>query len=283
MSAPVEFVVLSDTHLVPHGQQIYGLDPRARLDAAVAFLNAHHEDAQFCLIAGDLAHWGEQAAYENVAAALEALRIPVVLMMGNHDKRAPFRTVFPDACDDGNGFVQTSRDLGTATLITLDTLNEDAGTHAGYLCAARLNFLDTALRAAPVGKPVVLAQHHPTRDLGLPSMDAIKLQNADDEWAVFERVGRKPDLMLHGHVHRPIFGTWRGIPFHIQRALSHQVAYDSKMVDHIPGSHEAPDLSVVRIADGDITVHQRSFLYDGPLFNLDDPQAVRGKLESLNK
>ena len=87
MSAPVEFVVLSDTHLVPHGQQIYGLDPRARLDAAVAFLNAHHEDAQFCLIAGDLAHWGEQAAYENVAAALEALRIPVVLMMGNHEKK----------------------------------------------------------------------------------------------------------------------------------------------------------------------------------------------------
>ena len=279
-SETLSFVVLADTHFVPRGGSLYGLDPRARLEAAVAMINREHADAAFVLIAGDLAHWGEAGAYESFAEAIAPLGPPVVLMLGNHDRRAAFRAVFAEADDDGAGFVQGVRGFAAATLITLDTLDEAGRTHAGLLCAARLEFLERALAEAPADRPIILAQHHPAREVGIPSMDKIRLLNAGDLWAVFERTGRRPDLMLHGHVHRPIFGTWRGIPIHIQRALNHQVGYD-RAGERIPGTHEAPDLSVVTVDGEGIVIHQRSFLYDGPAFFLDDPDAAAGRIAGV--
>jgi hypothetical protein len=76
-----------------------------------------------------------------------------------------------------------------------------------------------------------------------------------------------------GHLHRPIAGTWRGIPFHIQRALTHQVAFDFETDGHIPGTHESPDYSLVTVETGNVVIHQCSFLYDGPAFSLHDPKA----------
>ncbi len=276
-----EIVVLTDTHFVPAGRRLYGLDPRARLDAAVRLINAEHAGADLVLVTGDLAHWGEEAAYAALAQALAPLVPPMLLMMGNHDRRAPFRGVFPGAERDADGFVQTVRIFPDLTLIALDTLDEEGAagvTHAGFLCAQRLGFLERALREAPTDRPLLLAQHHPGARLGLPSMDRIALANPEDERAVFERTGRRPDLMLHGHVHRPIFGLWQGIPYHIQRALNHQVAYDATTEDHIPGSHEAPDLGVVRMIDGMPVIHQRPILYGGPWFSLSDPEAAAGRI-----
>lgn len=272
-----KLVVLTDTHFVPAGRRLYGLDPRARLDAAVAAVNRDHADAALVLIAGDLAHRGEPGAYAALAEALAPLVPPVVLMLGNHDRRAPFRAVFPDADDDGAGFVAGLRVHAAFTLVTLDTLDEDGPTHAGRLCARRLDGLARALGEAPADRPLLLAQHHPACDLGIPSMDRIRLAHPEAEWDVFACAGRRPDLMLHGHVHRPVAGLWRGIPFHIQRALAHQVGYDERGT-RIPGTHEAPDLAVLRIAGGDIALHQVSFLYDGPRFFLDDPEAQAGRL-----
>ena len=48
-----------------------------------------------------------------------------------------------------------------ATVVTLDTLNEAAPNHEGMLCAARLEFLENALRFAPDDRPLLLFQHHP--------------------------------------------------------------------------------------------------------------------------
>ncbi|MGF1500763.1 MAG: phosphodiesterase [Paracoccaceae bacterium] len=272
-----EIVVLTDTHFVPDGRTLYGLDPRARLDAAVRLINADHAGAALVLIAGDLAHWGEESAYEALREALAPLRPPVLLMLGNHDRRATFRAVFPEAEDDGAGFVQAVRALPGATLVILDTLDEGGPSHAGLLCPHRLAFLGRALAEAPDDRPLILAQHHPAARIGLPAMDRIALANPDAERAVLARAGRRPDLILHGHVHRPVFGLWAGIPFHIQRALNHQVAYDAETAEYIPGSHEPPDMAILRILDGAPLIHQRPVLYDGPRFSLADPEAVRGR------
>ena len=43
------------------------------------------------------------------------------------------------------------------------------------------------------------------------------LTNGEAERDVIARTP-KPDYMFMGHLHRPIAGSWRGIPFHIQRA-----------------------------------------------------------------
>lgn len=270
--AAMNFVILTDTHFVRPGARLYGLDPVARLAAAIEVINRDHADIACVVFTGDLAHWGELAAYENLRDTLAALKAPAILMMGNHDRRAPFRSVFPHADDDGAGFVQSLRVLPAASFITLDTSDEDDPHHIGFLCDKRLGFLERALRDAPSDRPLIVFQHHPPFDTGLPHMDRIRLRNPEDEWALFQRI-RKPDLLAMGHVHRPISGSWRGIPVHIQRATVHQVAFDLVTENHIPGTHEAPDYSFVRVRGDEIVIHQRSYLYDGPFYSLHDHAA----------
>jgi hypothetical protein len=108
-------------------------------------------------------------------------------------------------------------------------------------------------------------------------MDTIRLANPEAEWEVIART-RRPDYLFMGHLHRPIAGLWKGIPFHIQRALAHQVAFDLETEGHIPGSHEAPDYSHVTVTGGQIVIHQCSFLYAGPRFSLHDKTALDGML-----
>jgi hypothetical protein len=68
-------------------------------------------------------------------------------------------------------------------------------------------------------------------------------------------------------------GEGRGIPFHIQRATSHQVAFDLVTSAYIPGTHEWADYSLVTFTGNDIVILQRSFLYEGPTFSLDGSDA----------
>lgn len=268
----MKFVILTDTHLVSAGRRLYALDPAERLARAIDVINRDHADIAFILICGDLVHHGDVAAYELLGETLGPARVPVKLMMGNHDRRGSLRTVFDRAHDDGNGFVQWAETFPACSIIALDTLDEEGQGDAGLLCEARLDFLRGALLAAPTDRPLLLFQHHPPFDVGLPSLDEIKLKNGAAEWAVMTQT-RVPDYLFIGHVHRPINGLWQGIPFHIQRALAHQVDFDFQ-AEAIPGTHELPDYSLVMVDDGQITIHTRSFLYEGPRYSLLDPEAA---------
>ena len=96
----MKFVILTDTHFVARGRKLYGLDPAERLAAAVDRINRDHPDISFVIVTGDLAHWGEDAAYENLASVLARLNAPTILLMGNHDKRDPFGRFFPGVTRD---------------------------------------------------------------------------------------------------------------------------------------------------------------------------------------
>lgn len=277
MTQALTFLILTDTHFVPPGGRLYGLDPQARLQAAIDCINRDHPELDFVIITGDLAHLGEPEAYRSLSETLAGLQVPVILLLGNHDSRPDFIEAFPEAPRDRDGFLQLVRSYPAATVITLDTLDEETRGGHGVLCERRRDFLAQALRGAPTDRPVLLFQHHPPFDTGMPHMDRIKLVNGPDLHAVFETTGRKPDYLFMGHLHRPISGTWQGIPFQVLRSLNHQVAFDLDRADHIPGTHEAPDYALVRVRDGQVLVHQRSFLYEGPLYSLQDPEAVAAR------
>ncbi|MEL6793449.1 MAG: phosphodiesterase, partial [Pseudomonadota bacterium] len=213
----MRFLQITDTHFVPAGETLYDLDPQARLARLLELAARDHPDAAFILITGDLAHHGEVAAYEALRETLAASQRPVHLMMGNHDSRAPFNKVFTEAERMEGGFVQFEIASDDASLLCLDTLRDVPGEHAGELCEARLAWLDDRLATLPQGRDWLLALHHPPLTLGLPNMDDIALTPRWSEalWEVIAE--RPPAAILCGHVHRPIHGTWRGVPFHIQR------------------------------------------------------------------
>ncbi|HUF86175.1 MAG TPA: metallophosphoesterase [Thermohalobaculum sp.] len=273
----MRFLILSDLHLVPPGAPLYGLDPLASLARAVELIVREHADAGFLVLMGDLAHAGEAAAYAALAEALALLPMPVIPLTGNHDTRAGVAAAFPDAPRDAHGFIEALQVFAEASVLTLDTLDEASTEADGVLCPARLAFLAQALAEAPADRPLLLLQHHPPMRLGLPGMDRIRLRNPEDEWAVIAR-GRRPDYLICGHVHRPVAGVWRGIPFHVQRGLAHQIAFGPVAPEEgNRGTHEPPDLGIVEIGPGGIRVHQRPIRYDGPVFRLRDPVAARAR------
>ncbi|MEM9146985.1 MAG: metallophosphoesterase [Pseudomonadota bacterium] len=209
---------------------------------------------------------------------LEPLAPPLLLMVGNHDRRSAFREASPEAVDDSAGCVQSLRVIYQLSLITLHTRDEDGSTgivHAGYLSETRLQFLERALADAPTDRPLILAQHHPAARLGLSTQDTIGLQNCEAEVGAIEHAGRRPDLLLHGHVHRPVFGLRHGIPFHIHRAFCHEKAYHTGPEPGIPDAHESPDLTVLRMIDSALVPHGRACFYDGPRFNMGEAVAGR--------
>ncbi|MEM7176780.1 MAG: phosphodiesterase [Pseudomonadota bacterium] len=257
------FVQITDLHFVPAGETLFGLSPAERLARAIELINRDHSNAEFVLITGDLAHRGEVAAYELLHEVLARLDLPVHLMVGNHDSRAAFGEVFDSPVDE-NGFIQFVVPTAEGPVICLDTLIDSPARSDGALCSDRLDWLGQRIAEVPAASPWILALHHPPMTLGMPYMDSIRLADGDPLYDVL--APRPPAMMLLGHVHRPIHGVWRGIPYHIQRGVNHQVAYTTAGTPELLFCDEPPEIGLVALAPEGPMVQTRAYLDEGPTF-----------------
>lgn len=254
----MKIIHITDTHLVLPGQRLYGLDPRGRLDAAVADINRRHGDADLVVVTGDLTHWGEPEAYRHFAAALAPLTTPYVVLVGNHDRRAACLETLSAAPRDENGFVQGVRDIGLTRLIFLDTLDETS--HAGLMCEKRLGWLAQNLAETPPDRPFLVFMHHPPFRVGIHAMDQIALAERARFAELIEPYRSRIRHLFFGHVHRPIGGSWLGIPFSTLRGTNHQVWLELHPDALHLASHEPPAYAIVLVEDDRIVVHTHDFL-----------------------
>jgi 3',5'-cyclic AMP phosphodiesterase CpdA len=267
-----KFIHLTDTHLAGPGHKLYGLDPRARLDAAIADINRHHSDASFAVVTGDLTHWGEAEAYGNFADAMAALKIPYIAMVGNHDLRQVCLETLRAAPRDSNGFVQGTRQTEHGLFVFLDTLDETS--HAGEMCAKRLDWLADRLAAAPADMSFVMFMHHPPFPVGIEAMDKIALKQSEEFADVIEPYRARIRHLFFGHVHRPISGSYGNIPFSTLRGTNHQVWFElDPEAEHL-ASHEPPAYGVVLVDRQTLVVHSHDFLDESPRFPFAAPQGV---------
>jgi len=265
----MKLIHLTDTHFVPEGKTLYGRDPRIALEHAVADINRHHSDADCAVITGDLTHWGEPEAFDNLAQVLDDLKVPTMLLLGNHDDRTAFQNSFPNQAMDEHGFAQSVRKTDAGHLIFLDT--NLTGTHAGWFCEKRRDWLSQRLdEAAAEDADVFLFMHHPPFKTYLPTMDTIGLQEADKFLAVLQPHIECIRHLFYGHVHRPIFGSWLGIPTSTIRAMNHQVRLDFTPGPDgdTPGNFEPPAYAVVLIDPYSVVIHVHDFMDDSPRFGL---------------
>lgn len=260
----MKFLQLTDTHFVPPGKELYGRNPRRALDAAVADINAHHGDAELLVVTGDLTHWGEPDAFANLAEALAPLAMPVELLIGNHDARDVFARYFPDQGRDAGGFVQSVRETSAGPFVFLDTVL--AGTHAGHYCEARSAWLAETLESLG-NRELFLFMHHPPFDTGIPASDRIGLQQKDAFRRMIEPHKHRIRHLFYGHVHRPICGSWLGIPTSTLRAMNHQVWFDMESTE-LKGSFEPPAYCVIQVADDRVVVHSHDFMDTSEKFEL---------------
>ena len=260
----LKLIHLTDTHLVDKGTRLYGLDPHERLRLAIEDINRRHGEAHSVFITGDLTNWGTPDEYKAVADALSGLQLPLHLLLGNHDIRENFQAAFPDVACDANGYIQSSVETDQGRLVYLDTLQE--GTHAGHLCADRLNWLDGQLSQS--NDAIYLFMHHPPFDVGIASLDQIGLvQKAEFEATITPYKSRIRQIFF-GHVHRPIHGEWLGIPFSTLKGTNHQVWLDVEPRDNpvIEFTYEPPCYAVVMIDEQKTLIHTHEYLYNDDVF-----------------
>lgn len=228
MEISAKLLVLTDLHLRERGETIIGLDPAARLRAVLDHALDHHGDADAMVLTGDLTHTGKGAEYAVLRHMLAEVPLPVLPMIGNHDRRAVFCAAFPDAPLSDGGFVQQIRDLDGHRIITLDSNDGPFGHHAGRLCDQRMAYLRHALEEAGGRVPLVFI-HHPPMDVGLPGMDAIKLENGAEMLALL--AAHPKAALFCGHVHRTISGSAGGVPFTLFKSPCHQAPLDLETAD----------------------------------------------------
>ncbi len=251
-----KIIWMSDPHFQEKGT-IDGLDPRARLDAALTYLNANYADADFAVLSGDLVGDDAEDDYAGIARYLAKSKIPIYPLVGNNDDRAGCRQHLALPANTMPDFVQYTVDTPDETFICLDT--HLIGSHAGQFCEARQAWLDAALRRSP-RKPTYIFMHHPPFALGLPPQDEIMLQDAE---AFLDLISEHTNVkhLFMGHVHRPTAGQIRGIPFATIGALSFQAPAPRPAWDWascvLP--QEAPQLGVLQIEKDDVVLQYIQF------------------------
>src|SRR4029450_10585305 len=148
-----------------------GVDPVARLEAAVEAVRSLDDRPDAVLVSGDLAEHAEDSEYEQVQALLGRIAAHSYVLPGNHDDRDALHRHFgvPGA---GGAPVQYAADLGPLRLLVLDSTVP--GEDRGELDRERLGWLDATLATAP-STPTLVAMHHPPLAVGIPAWDAIGL------------------------------------------------------------------------------------------------------------
>ncbi len=260
----MKLIHITDTHFVAPGLTLYGLDPHARLSAAVTDINAHHRDAELVIVTGDITHWGEPQAYASFADCMAVLKVPYVTLVGNHDLRHECLAALKSAPRDNNGFVQGFRDASRGRLIFLDTLEHD--THAGHMCDRRLSWLQQTLAETPQEKPIFLFMHHPPFNVGIDAMDQIALVEREQFSDIIKPYLGRIRHLFHGHVHRPISGSWMGVPFSTLRGTNHQVWFDLNPSSPHLASQEPPAYGVVLVTGHTVIVHAHDYMDQSPRF-----------------
>jgi 3',5'-cyclic AMP phosphodiesterase CpdA len=258
----MKLVHISDIHI--HSAAILGFDPVANFEACLGHVAAFHADADRIVITGDLTHMGRAESYQRLktmldASPLQGQRRPR-LMVGNHDSRETFASVFAETRRDANGFVQWTEETPAGLFVYLDTA--EPGTHAGHYCARRrawlIDVLDGAQRA---NRPAWLFMHHNPIAVEVAKADAIGLV----EEAAFHAILREyRDTVRHiffGHCHFTLSGQVCGIPFSAPRSTNHVCWPDfSGIVSRMGYGAFSPSYNVCFLNDAGTVIHSIDFL-----------------------
>lgn len=267
---------ITDTHILAAGKLFHAptraippsaergwshIDTAACLARAVAELNALNPRPDVVVVTGDLTDHGGPEEYANLRTLLAPLEMPAYLIPGNHDSREALRAAFGDAeYLPKDGFLHYVVNDYPLRIVALDT--HIPGQHPGELCAERLDWLDSALAAAP-DKPTVVMMHHPPFATGIEHMDRSALRQPEAFAAV---VARHPQIerILCGHLHRTISRRFAGTIVGTAPATAHQLVMDINPGSRAQFTFEPPGYQLHLWREGDGLVTHTSVFGDWP-------------------
>lgn len=194
---------ISDTHLLDPA--VDGLDAQRRLAdlrATVAHLKALDPQPDIVVHTGDVSQNATHAEYDLARAALDALEVPVLPIVGNRDRRRPFLEVFGEwiGLTPDSDFVQYAFCGGPVRLVAADTLLIE--NRVGDFCDQRRAMLE-GLLSADSDRPTVLILHHPPTDV--PALrNPLQFISPDAARLLRDVIQRNTQILriFGGHTHR---------------------------------------------------------------------------------
>ena len=200
---PSRFILMADTHVCgDRDAREHDCNPDETFQLAVKRILEVSPRPSGILVAGDCVYLhGEKRDYEALEEFVRPLRaagIPLLMAMGNHDNRAAFESIFPDAAILHGGHLKDRRcaviETPHADWYLLDSLQETNHT-PGRFGTEQLDWLAARLDTAPDKPALLLAHHYPKTkadDNGL-----------EDSEEFLKRIGPRRQVKgyIYGHSH----------------------------------------------------------------------------------
>ncbi len=214
-------VQITDTHILPPGELLYGdMDTATHLREVVGQINRMRPKPDMVLITGDLVENSDEASYQHFIDLIKPLEIPAYVIPGNHDNPQMMLEVFADtpyfpASDDT---FQYEIEIPSFRILALNSYSD--GNELPELDDQRLSWLQNQLSRSD--KPVLIAIHHPPMTTGIEFIDM-----GGSEWFQgFKSVlagHPQVKLVICGHCHADLCGRIGQVPVHMASATSHQL------------------------------------------------------------
>ena len=235
------FVHLSDLHFLedPSRPQ-HGVCSAAVFERAIPRVQAVRPD--LIVVGGDLTSDEKEGSYHRARAAFARLGSPVHAVMGNHDDRRVYRSVFHPEQPATLDPVCRAFDQGSCRFVLLDS--QLPGAVEGRMDAGQLAWLDADL-AAHRDRPTFAFVHHPPLPIGVRWLDDLGFLNGGDLVDVLARHGQVRAVFF-GHIHQPWIRRHRGIVFAGVPALAFQFS---------PTEQEATGRHIIEGTPGFRVVH----------------------------
>lgn len=249
---------ISDLHVVAE-QGPVGLlreDVMVRAHALIGDLNCFEPGLDLVVISGDTVNDARADEYEVLAGLLAHLRIPYLVVPGNHDDRKLLRTIAAHQAYSHPEWMYHKRELDKVRILALDTLSP--GEIGGRLLGDQLDWLAQEL-AQPFEGHTLIVMHHPPCKPRLGRLDGATLVEgqAQLQCLLDKQVG--PVTILCGHMHRP-FSAFLGrtlISAATSTAFEFALCLDAMQE---PPVHDAPYHYVIHAFDdhGGHAMHRRT-------------------------
>ena len=253
----MKVIQITDTHLLGVDRaNVYGTNPAHRLKRALKSIDSFHSDAAFIVITGDLADVASEEAYILTKKIISKSKLPVYLLLGNHDRRKDFSKVFPEYINE-SGFVQYVKHSNGRVFLFLDTLEE--GERYGRLCSTRMKWLEEMLFKYKKSPICIFMHHHPV-DSGLYEMDNLAdFRSRKVFWELLDKYSNIKHITF-GHLHRIMSANRGTVGLHSTRSTTFQVSYQPNIKLEYLTNKEKPAYAVIEVLkDNLVRVHHHEY------------------------
>lgn len=226
MTTPLTFVHLTDLHVgnpaVPDPSLLS--ETTDTLRTVLGAVKALDPPPAFVVVSGDLTNRGDSGSYSHLRGlfAEADLPMPVLLALGNHDRRDPFYRAMLDRTEGGSDPYDHDAVIDGLHVVVLDT--SVAGRIGGTLLPTQVDWLAARLDAVP-GPHLIVMHHGPMLDPDLPDT-AWETIGAEPSEALRAVLAGRNDVVgiLTGHIHYDRVSHWHGVP--VVTATGHHNATD---------------------------------------------------------